>query len=55
MQFNEFNVVYDEEGYDYPVDDEGKFYVPMDPQATFKIKYIENRKKPTKRFWMLVL
>ena len=30
VRFSRVNVVYDEEGYDYPIDDEGRLSVPLD-------------------------
>ena len=32
MRLSGFNLVYGEEGYNYPVNDEGRIYVPPDPQ-----------------------
>ena len=41
-------MVYDEEGYDYPVDDKRRVYVPLDPQTITEMEHPENTEKETK-------
>ena len=48
MGFNGLNVVYDEEGLDYPVDNEGRIYFQLDPQTVCKAEDLENAGKRTK-------
>ena len=48
MRFSGLNVVYDEEGYEYPVDDEGRIYVPLDAQTISEIEDLENVQKETR-------
>ena len=33
VHFSGFKVVYDEERYDYPIDDEGRIYAPLEPKS----------------------
>ena len=33
VRFSGLNVAYDEEGYDYPVDNEGRLHLSLDPQT----------------------
>ena len=49
MRFNGLNIVYDEEGYDYLIDDEGRIYVPLDSQTISETEHVENAKKETKK------
>ena len=37
-------VVYDEEGYEYPVDDEGQIYIPSSTGQTAAEEWIEEEK-----------
>ena len=48
VRFSEFNVAYNEEGYDYGVNDEGRIYVPLDPQTVSETAHLENPQKGTK-------
>ena len=48
VRFSGMNIVYDEEGYRYPVDDEGKIYVPLDPHAFSEAEDLENTEEQTK-------
>ena len=50
-RFSGLNIVYDDEGYDYPIDDEGRIYIPMDMQIVSETENIgntENMEKGTK-------
>ena len=40
--------MYDEEGYDYTVDDEGRIYVRLDPRTISEVEDAENIEKETK-------
>ena len=46
--FSGLNVVYDEEGYDYPVDDERRIYVLLDLHSVSEAEDLENTEKQTK-------
>ena len=48
VRFSGFNVVHDEEGYDYPVDDEGRIYIPLDSQTFSGTEHLETSEKETK-------
>ena len=41
-RFNGLNVVYDKEGYYYPIDNEGRIYVALDLQTVSKVDDQEN-------------
>ena len=41
-RFSGLNVIYDDEGYDYPIDGEGSIYISMDIQTVSKTKNTEN-------------
>ena len=41
-------VVYDDEGYEYPVDDYGQLYVPLHPKETIAGEAKEEISKETK-------
>ena len=38
VRFSGLNVVYDEERLDFPVDDEGRIYFPLDPQTVSRAR-----------------
>ena len=40
--FSGLNVVYDEEAYDYRIDDEGRIYVPLDSYTVSETENLEN-------------
>ena len=42
------NVLYDSEGYEYPVDDYGQIYVPLDAEQTDARVNEEEKRKETK-------
>ena len=42
------NVLYDEDGYEYPIDDYGQIYVPLQPEQTIAKKIEEEKEKNTK-------
>ena len=48
MRFSGLNIVYDKEGYDYPIDDKGRICVPLDSQIVSETEDLENAKKETK-------
>ena len=48
MRFSGINVVYDEEGYDYPVGDEGRIDVHLDSQTVSETEHLEPSEKETK-------
>ena len=48
VRFSGLNIVYDEEGYDYPVDNEGRIYIPPDSQTVSEPEYLEISGKETK-------
>ena len=50
MRFSGLNIVDDEEGYDYPIDNEGRIYVPLDSQTVSETEYLENTEKRTKNY-----
>ena len=43
------NAVYNDEGYDYPIDDEGRIYIPMDMHTVSETENMENMEKGTKK------
>ena len=45
VQFIGLDVLYDKEGYDYPIDNEERIYVPMNPQNIFETENLENAEK----------
>ena len=48
-RFGAMGVVYDEEGYEYPIDDYGQLYVPYHPEQAVAFGEIEEEtEKPTK-------
>ena len=47
VRFSGLNVVYDEEGYHYPVDNEGRIYVPLDSQTVSETEHLETSEKET--------
>ena len=48
VKISGLNVFYDEEGYDYPVDDGGRIYVPLDSQTVSETEHLETSEKETK-------
>ena len=42
------NILYDEEGYEYPIDKYGQIYVPLEPKQTAAGEIKEEMKKETK-------
>ena len=42
------NVLYDSEGYEYPVDDYGQIYVPLEAEQTVAKTFEEEKPKETK-------
>ena len=44
-RFSGINIVYDEEGYEYPIDDKGHFYVPLNEPAVSEEVKKENEIK----------
>ena len=48
VKFSGLNVAYDKEGYDYPVDDEGRIYIPLDSQTVSETEHLETPEKETK-------
>ena len=42
------NILYDEEGYEYPIDEYGQIYVPLEPERTAAGENEEEIKKETK-------
>ena len=41
-RFSGLNVVYDDEGYDYPIDEEGRIYILMNIQTVSETENMEN-------------
>ena len=48
VRFSRLNVVYDEEGYDYRIGDEGRIYIPLDSQTVSETEHLETSEKETK-------
>ena len=48
VRFGGMNVLYDEEGYEYPIDDYGQIYVPLQPEQTAAENIEEEIDKNTK-------
>ena len=43
------NILYDEEGYEYPIDEYGQIYVPLEPERTVAGENEEEIEKETKK------
>ena len=48
VRFSGLHVVYDEEGYDHPVDEEGRIYTPLDSQTVSETEHLEISEKETR-------
>lgn len=59
VRFGRLNVLYDEEGYEYPIDDEDHIYVPLESEQTVSESVteenIENKQKNKKIYFKCVL
>ena len=47
IRFVGFNVLYDSEGYKYPVDDYGQIYVPLESEHVGGEEQVEDEKEKT--------
>ena len=48
VRFAGMNVLYDAEGYEYPVDDYGQIYIPLETEQTAAEMHEEEKNKETK-------
>ena len=48
VRFNGLNVVYNKEGYDYPINDERRIYVPLDSEIVSEMEHLKTAEKETK-------
>ena len=59
-RFGAMNILYDEEGYEYPIDEYGQIYVPLEPKRTVareneeEIKKVQELKDPMPVWPLLV-